>query len=254
MARLKQKGVRIVKHLGARGCPADDSVVLAAIPILRGETLRGLHLDWRNFLGAATVTAEELNLHAVFVPWTLVGSQDSITGAILDSLLERSVADDDIADLHYGGEPNTLVTPFGREDFVDMQDVVGVESIYRSEGLMTPDTALGIGVLSIYNRNVRIRKNYFFPESGMILCGVVRYEHSAQTSFGVAEADGSANLRHWAGALRGPLDEEGDDQRDKLRELLYGGDNYIEADKFGGNAVQSVLKLQAVIGTPFPTK
>lgn len=259
MAPLKKiEGTRLVRHMAARRCPTAATKVLVAIPVLRGESCRSLHLD-----GVIIQTDEdgydqllEANWYGIFIPFQWAGSSSVGTGG-LETELALAISNQD-GTSPWGGEPN----PGGASaEWIDRQVMGQTTIFFRREtwlkpSIGVPDTAAVPVALNTQGRGVdtfktTVHRRMDFDSDGILIVGVHRGTVLAQTDFGVAELDDSASLTEFMIALTQPSTAANANAQ-QLAELLYGGDTFIEADTLKDGNCVAYLKAIALIHTPYP--
>lgn len=266
--------IRVVKHLGARACPADDSRVLMAVPYFVGEKIKSISMDCYFASGAASAIDQpgECNWYGLSIPWSLVyatsllDAGNAITGLgtvpLIDSLYKQwLLAVDESATQYFGGdadldpEKSTGEEGHSTEELID-SGPIGVQRWFNRERIMQPMAAEGNTVIRFGDSfTTRTTKFQNAGMGGLLLFGMVRYEFGANTEFNVEHDD--ATVREALGLLlAGDYTKvkariEGDTSTfgDFLRTVLFGGDNYIEADTLKGPAGNGFVKATISIET-----
>ncbi len=270
--------VRVVKHLGARSCPADDGKVLMAIPTFPGEKVSHIRMSGYFASGADSAIDQpgELNWYGISVPWGIVFATDMITGggpgilgsvADIDKLYTRWLrsANEGI-DQYYGGDVDADPEEVAGEEAHSSEELIdsgpiGVHRWFSREVVMQPLAAEGNLVIRFGDSySGVIGKVPVAAMGSLLLFGVVRFEHAAETNFNV-EIDDATSKEALGLLISGDYTKalarvEGDTGTvgDFLRTVLYGGDNYIEADTLKGPAGKAVVKAQIIINTPLGVK
>lgn len=264
--------MRVVKHIGARSIIEDDAKVLMAIPTGPGEKIMGGRISAYFASGddSAIDQPGECNWYGIMVPWSLVfatslldgGQAPSIldTVAKIDTLYEQWLASvNESGTEMYGGDVDAdPETKSGEEGHVSDELLdsgpIGVAKWYSRETLMLPLAAEG---------NTVIRFGDFFqgripsipaPKmGGLALFGMVRFAAAAETNFNI-ELDDVTSKEAMGYLISGDYTTinarvEGDTGAigDYLRTVLYGGDNYVEADTLKGPAGKAVVKANFFI-------
>lgn len=240
VSRLAGKdSMRKVRHLGGRTVAVDaNPVVLAALPVLRGETMRFLDFE---FYGCeqADEPPEQPRLVSVeigYVPGMLF--QGTIDTTSLEAAYRRVLGTNLGTEQGLGGDPN----PSADEAhwLTNAGAVFGGRIMWRKEMLTIPMGLFGnFTNVSGTGTTTPETKHYFktggtlkggtFRDAGIIMAVFHSPNIAAQTDFGVAEADDQQSLAEVYEALRDG-NVTADTDAAKLQELLFGGDTYIEAD------------------------
>lgn len=269
--------MRIVKHLGARSVPADDSKVLMLVPLFPGEKLVRAEISGYFASGddSAIDQPGELNWYGLTVPWQLVfatklldsGGSASEPGTVGDwDILFRQWlkgADDD----YWGGDVDADPEEIADEEGHDLAGTDAEELIhsgpigpylwYTREALMEPLAAEGNTIIRFGDVFRSVTKGQGGHAMGSVaIFGMVRFEHAAETNFNV-EFDDATSREAMGLLLAGDYTKvnamvHGNTGAlgDYLRTVLYGGDNYIEADTLKGPAGKAVVKGRFVIDGP----
>lgn len=249
---MPTRRVRRPIHVGSRLVAGTEAgYVVTAIPTLAGEVVERIRID------ALTLTRDEegfdqptmSNWYGVHMPMSY-GSVNSLTTALMDDYLEKfhSVT---AADTYLGGEAN----PSGEvASWLGGEEAPGYNSWFRRHKLMRPVPAgYTLGVTPnlaagwIDEFSTRIDMNREFPE-GVLLLGIQAFEIASQTTFGVTEMDNSASRINISEALREFHTTNATSA--KVAEVLWGGDNYIEADSFKNQDRRAYALVQAHIRLP----
>ena len=267
--------MRIVKHLGARSTPADEATPLILIPCFPGETIKNLSISAYCASGDASAIDQpgQMGWAGLTIPWSILwASQMLDAGAApnsfsavssFDQLFERFLLSvDESGTEYYGGDvdadPETTTGEEGHaaEELID-SGPIGVHQFLDRQVVMQPLAAEG---------NTTIRFGDFFnmdtgpvpgaKMGGLLMLGAVRYEHASELNFNV-ELDDATSIEMMGLLISGDYTKvkakiEGDTSAlgDYLRTVLFGGDNYIEADTLKGPAAKSVMMVKAVIDSP----
>ena len=265
-------GTRLVRHLGARSCPADASTVLMLVPTFPGEKVSHARLSAYFASGDDQSIDQpgELNWYGLSVPWSLVFATPMIRGGQAPALMANVAAYDTLfkewlrgpaADQYYGGDvdadPEEEAGEEGHaaEELLD-SGPIGVHKWFAREVVMTPYASEGNNVIRFGDGFSGVFSKIPTAAMGSLLMfGIVRYEFAAQTNMNV-ELDDAVSREAMGLLLSGDYSKvgakvEGDTSSmgDFLRTVLYGGDNYIEADTLKGPAGKAVVKSQFIIKT-----
>lgn len=265
--------MRVVKFLGARSCAADQAKVLIAMPFFPGEKIQNMSLSAYFASGDASAIDQpgECNWYGLTIPWSLVWASNLLdagdtpnvlgTAPAIDQLYTQWLRDiDEDSGEVFGGDVDSDVEAStgeeGHEDELINSGPIGVHKYLSREVIMTPLAAEG-------NTVIRFGDMFYkdtgpIPGSamgGLLLLGMVRFDSSAETNFGVELDD--ATSREAMGLLIGgdytkvKAKVEGDTSAlgDYLRTILFGGDNFIEADTLKDPAGKATVKASVVIDT-----
>lgn len=267
--------MRVVKHIGARSCAVDTGKVLLAIPTFPGEKISNLNLDGYFASGddSAIDQPGEVNWYGITLPWTLAFISNAIhagaaigdlgTPGDIDSLFIQYLrnAAEGSGDV-FGGDvdidPDTDTSADGpSESALIKSGPIGVFQWFSREVLMRPLAAEG---------NTVIRFGDHFTHNtgpipahalgGLNLFGMVRYVATAQTEFNI-ELDDTTSLSMMALMIAGDytrvmarVESDAAASGDFLRTVLFGGDQYVEADTLKGPAGKAAVKAVAYINSP----
>lgn len=266
---------RVVKHLGARSCPTDDSKVLFAVPYFPGEKIRSARISAYFASGDASAIDQpgECNWYGITIPWSLVfathmmdagggptglGSVGTIDELYSMWLRQADFSDDDTE--FFGGDvdadPETRTKETEGHDETELLDhgPIGVTKWFSREVVLQPFAAEGNTVIRFgdsFNATPKNLGGHSF--GGIALFGMVRYEAAAETNFNI-EFDDTVSKEMMGLLMAGDYSSvsakiEGDTSTsgDFLRTVLFGGDNYIEADTLKGPAGKAVAKASFFI-------
>lgn len=210
----------------------EGAKALVAIPVFRGEVIERIALD-----GFAVTRTAETNVDQPpvfswvggFMPYpfgTNAVGGPQLTTALIDGWLQTLQAPG--AGSYLGAEAN----PGGDAGFLGAGDsyaqinfrraVIGDPMPVALDGLGNADARFVDRFRTVIERELEATSH------GMWVFGGRSWRMDAQTDFGVAEIDNTAVVGEIVSALRG----ESLGLATKAGELLWGGDNYIEADSF----------------------
>jgi len=265
--------IRVVKHIGARSCPADDSVVLTLIPTFPGERIANLDISAYFASGddESIDQPSEMNWYGIVVPWSIFWSTDLLKQtapdyenvADFDSLFEmwtRSATE--ASNKYWGGDVDAdpedqAVEEGSGEDALLDSGPIGVHTWFTREIVMIPMAAEGNNIIR-FGDQFTSRLNGL-PRSSMgalYMFGVFRSEHTAETNFNI-ELDDTVSKEGMGLLMSGDYPRveakiQGDTGLlgDFLRTILFGGDAYIEADTLKGAAGKATVKVRAAINSP----
>lgn len=255
----KQRGRRVVRHMGGRLIAAASPTCMVAIPTLPGESLERMSIQTYSAADSNVQpdSAEAMDWVAVWYPWDFISSITgaSITSAGLDSMISKVLSPLS----PFGGEPNP-----GGEDPTSPASIFGpFEAFWSRTALLAATLWAGVG--DIVGSDARptakfqetFNKNLYWTTPGLVLVGCELLPTDAQTDFGAAEIDTGltdAQYEHIA-----TVENDNDfsllnAQEKQAYELLYGGDTYIEADTWKDDDVRAHIMVQAQIRTPYPER
>ena len=273
--RSKKMGVRVVKHLGARSVLADTAKCLILCPTFPGESIKAIHMSAYFASGDDSSIDQpgELNWYGLSIPWQTVFATEMLgqgapsimsTVAHYDTLFKQWLHGGD--DEYYGGDvdadPELIAGEEGHdlagadaEELID-SGPIGVHKWFSREVVMQPYAAEGNNVIRFGDSfQATINKVPIAAMGSLIIFGMVRFEHAAETNFNI-ELDDAISKEAMGLLLSGDYTKvgakvEGDTGSlgDYLRTVLYGGDNYIEADTLMGPDGKAIVKSQIVIST-----
>lgn len=276
--------IRVVRHIAGRAVTSDDAKLLAAIPYGAGERLRHIRCD--AYAGARADTAAdqpgEINWIAIDVPWSIIlTSETAAYQGGTAGLNEASEWDQMFRNLvleygtdgneYYGGDydagqndpipaPGEEPQSTGDSDEPLIQRSKGPSGIVRlfaREVLTRPLLSEGNQAVRFFDEwNQAFEGRAMRESGGCVLIGVVRYDTPVETNWGVEFTSGGAKA---LGPLIG-----GDSSRvqeyiqnntgeigDRLRTMLFGGDNYIESATVKADDMKAYLKCWASIESPY---
>ena len=257
--KLPQSGWRSVRHIGGRLCEDSTARALVAIPTLPNETLSRLNLQ---FFAATDSdiqvdSPQSYEAHLVWTPFNWMGPAGSttITSSTMDNVITNAITQGTIppygADANPGGDEPEVV--YGSE---------GVEFIWNDDRILASSSGPGMAYngVSVTKENHAIdrwsysmKKRRYFEQPGIIIFGVYVHATPAQTDFGVAEMDASAITPATFNDIFVTRDFSSlSAQEQKIYEVVYGGDTYIEADTWKDQNIRSHVKAQALFKTPYP--
>lgn len=263
---------RVVKHLGSRSAPEDASVVLMAIPTFPGEKI--VSMDMNGYFASGDDSSidqpGEINWYGLAIPWGHVWATQMIkaggtpgilgTVAAIDLLFNEYLFEVDTDGTEvWGGDadidPEVVTGEEGHtvEELID-SGPIGVHKFFKREKLMSPFAAEGNNVIRFGDSFSADVRDIPAPAMGALnLFGVVRFAPDAETNFNV-ELDGSTAREAIGLLLTGDYTKikakiEGDTSTlgDYIRTVLFGGDQYVEADTLKGPAGKAHVKASIMI-------
>lgn len=270
--------VRVVRHIGGRIFAADTAKPLAIIPYFPGERPRHIRVDAYQATRSTSEVDQppETNWLAINVPWQVVLTHATQAGSGgVDGLDEASEWDTIWRNLvlEYGTDGNEFYGGDGHNTDADVPEApgenngkpeiersmgpLGIQRLYSREVLMRPLLAEGDGEIRWFDEfNTALAPVRPFQHGGVIMFGVIRYTVEAQTNFGV-EMD-SAVMKAMRAALGADMSRvqniitnDTGATGDAIRTLLFGGDNYIEADTIQSMQTRAHCKVWASIESPY---
>lgn len=266
---------RVVKHLGARSTPTDASKVLMAIPYFPGEKIVSCKLSCYFASGDASAIDQpgEINWYGITVPWSLVWATNMMNAGAAPDVLDnvdavdqlfiqwlKDVTDSEAGERFGGDVDDDKETVTGEEGHVAEELIdsgpIGVHKWFKREVIMAPFAAEGNTVIRFGDSFSADPSVPAAKQGGLALFGVVRFDAAAQTTFNITLDDTAS--REIMGLLIGgdytkiKAKIEGDTSAvgDYARTVLFGGDNYIEADTLKGPAGKSFVKASILIDSP----
>ena len=268
----RQKGIRVVRHFGTRIHSSGVVRTLIAMPVLAGETLSSLRMDYVGISkeSHSCTTLIHNNIGAMFTPFPWGAHGMSLTNDTMDKHGTEFFLTDD-----FDSEP---YAPFGADDrdqtdhLVETARQVNVsqrELIFNRSKLMLPMVGAGNGHCMDQFQTVvgRGKKSYYFATSGYIGIYAYQYTNEAATSFAVTRMDNSVSISSMLAALGQELlvtaiDKQGGGGNENLGaeirtfyNAIYGGDSFITGGTIRGDGedeVTNYMTTSAVIKTPYP--
>lgn len=267
--------MRVVKHLGARSCPSDDAKVLMVVPTFPGEKIIGGRISAYFASGDASAIDQpgEINWYGLSIPWSLmfatnlmeVGNTPEALGTVAsyDNLYAQYLrATDDSTGEVFGGDVDTDPEITTGEEGHTVEELIdsgpiGVHRWFSRESVMQPMAAEGNTVIRFGDSFSHIIRGVnAHAMGGVTFFGVVRFDPSAETNFNI-ELDDTTSREMMGLLIAGDYTKvkakiEGDTAAtgDFLRTVLFGGDNFIEADTLKGPAGKAVVKASFLIDSP----
>lgn len=271
--------IRVVRHIGARSVDEDEAILLAAIPYGAGERIRHVRMDAFAATRAASFADQpsEINWLAVDVPWAVLLTHSAVGGgtggpAALDTAAEWDTIFRNLmleygtdGNEYYGGDahastPDVVLEPSAPGNTPAIEASMGPSGIHRilsREVLMRPLLAEGESEIRWFDEfNVAVSPRVRRESGGVLLIGVVRYTAAAQTNFGVEfDADQALAMKALIGGdmqrIRAMIQSDTSSAGDALRTMLFGGDNYVEADTLKADDAKAYIKVWASVETPY---
>lgn len=267
---------RVVKHLGARSAAADEAKVLMLVPTFPGERIRSASIDSYFASGddSAIDQPGECNWYGMSIPWQLVFATDMMVAganvstmgdvASYDKIFRQYLKGGD--DEYYGGDVDADPEEIAGEESHDTSGTsaeelldsgpIGVFKWFAREVLMNPLAAEGNTVIRFGDFfKARVNAIPAHAMGALNIFGIVRHEHAAETNFNI-ELDDTTSKEAMGLLMAGDYTKvgamvEGNTAAlgDFLRTVLYGGDNFIEADTLKGPAGKAIVKGKFVIST-----
>lgn len=266
---------RVVKHVGSRSVPEDDTKVLMAVPFGPGEKIVSVNLDCYFASGDASAIDQpsQCNWYGITIPWSLVFATELLKAggapstlpsvASIDAIYAQWLKDvtDDAAEV-FGGDvdtdPETTSTEedHATEELLD-SGPIGVHKWFSREVIMRPFAAEGNTVIR-FGDDFRTSVHGVPSASmgGLLLFGMVRFQTDAETNFNI-ELDDTTSRANMGLLIAGDYAKidakiKGDTGSggDFIRTVLFGGDNYIEADTLKGAAGKASAKASFFIQSP----
>ena len=232
----------------------------------------------------------ELNWHVLSIPWDIwvtnsganqwsdIDDPDTATeiDRVFKNLLFEWSAD---GNEYYGGDTEADKVEVNRDDLApDTTDssASGTEATALATSVAERGSMGPLGIVRILGREIwadnmvsdgdgKVRQGdqwtgetaVSIPGPTMIVGGVIRYEHAAETNFGV-EINTSSRKQARNMLIGGDLsrvqahiEKDSGTVGDYIRTMLFGGDAYIEADTVKGEAMKHYWKGVATVDTPY---
>ena len=254
----RQRGYRYPKHSGfGTITTAGLQDVVAAVPILRGESLRHVHVDWWMADTGNDDLGEPINMlmYGIYFPYTFAIGGVSLTEANIEEMVAEHFHD---PLQNYGGDPGGAAGESDQEDWVGEDEAVsGIEVIFKRWATLKPYQVIEKTgpVDTFYHRDAgktSIRKDRYFGADGFIAWGFQWLPNPQDDDLlGIEVLDASIGTPTTileAIVSGAPADEDASNQ---VRELIYGGDaKGAQADSTGD--VDCMLLLDHAIATPYP--
>jgi len=264
--------MRVVKHLGARSCPADDAKALILVPTFPGEKIQWLNMSAFFASGDDSSIDQpgEINWYGLFLPWSTMwatdlfisggGPEDFGDVADFDSLYKMWVLETGgDGTEYYGGDVDAdAESVAGEEEHSDEELIesgpIGPVRFFSREVIMRPYAAEGNNVIRFGDDfECHLTRMPSTPYGGLLMMGVVRHEHAAESNFNI-ELDDATSKAGMGLMMAGDYDKVQAMVQsntaalgDYIRTVLFGGDNYIEADTLMGPAGKAAIKAQVGI-------
>lgn len=260
--RPKITGERVVQHIGGREQAAAGTFrVQAVIPMLAGETLRQMNL-W----GFGITDDEEqpdsimsTEWGVIRLPWDWLGTQFAASTSGVEGVLSEHWRQ---GTQQY--DPNPGGTSPRANELFGWQSAAKV--LYQKYHFAYPmttyryQTDFGVGTEATVARafhgfrfSATVKDIRALDEPSIVAVVVLRDPHTAQTDLGILDVDALAP-ENYEEVLTGADFDELDATEQKLHELLYAGDTYIEADTWKDTSIRTYVHLTARIGTPYPRR
>lgn len=225
-------GARRPTHVGTRTLTDEGSAALCAFPSFRGEVIERIALDVACYTTDDNTNFDQppiISWVGIHVPWNYqhggIGTGD-IDGQITDMFGAHTD--------YLGGEPNPSGNiPWGGEKFGQVGSVWFKRNVIGNPVPVGKDAVDNADARFIDRFRTVVKRPFEVQADTLSIFASRVYRLDAQTDFGVAEIDVSATMQDMANAYRRLGIGQGlSTQALKAHELLYGGDNYIEADSF----------------------
>lgn len=259
--------MRVVKHIGARSTPVDDQKVLLAIPTFPGEKIKNIHLSAYLASGDASAIDQpgECNWYGISLPWSLVFISNALHGGGPIGDLGSVPDIDSLFTQYLVGAQETAGEVFGGDVDIDADTdtdsdgpneralidsgPIGVTKWFNREVIMAPFAAEGNTVIRFgdsFSANTGPIAAHAF--GALHLFGVVRFVATAETNFNI-ELDDTVSLAMMSLLIAGDytkvmsrVENDTSSSGDYLRTVLFGGDQFVEADTLKGPAAKATVK------------
>jgi len=245
--RKAENGKRRPVHVGSRLSIGEVTRAVVSIPLFRGEYVERIALDVLNVTKTAETNVDQPPIFGTFgVVFPFAFQTFQFTTAIADDSLQRSVTANNGdylgGEANPGGNYTSGLGDQGRLRMVFKRNVIGDPMPVGQDALNNADARF------IDRFRTVIKRGFEVATDSVLLIGVHTWRLDAQTDFGVAEIDNSLLAQDWARAYFDPVDTDGArPQADKARELIYEGDNFIEADSFKETDRRSFMIVRPTI-------
>jgi len=270
-------GLRVVRHLGARSVPADDSKILAVMPLFPGETVSWMNISAYFASGddSSVDQPSECNWYGISIPWPILWATGLRKGAGVETMAGVPEWDELYKDWlletsegtpggeRYGGDVDSdpeevegEQTTTGDEEMLD-SGPIGPYRWFSREVVMRPYAAEGNNVIR-FGDDFEAHLSRFKKASygQVLLFGMVRYEHSVETNFNLELDDATAQraigllISGDYPKVQSVVESDSGALGDWIRTVLFGGDTYIEQDTLKGAAGKAAVKIQLGIDSP----
>lgn len=237
-----QRNWRHPIHVGTRAWTDSEygGKGIIAAPVLPGEQLSSVRLDAVAMTRDSDPNMDQppiIQWWGGFFPFTWAGTE-SINTADIDEMVDE-IDETTGGGVHLGGEAD--IGGGGQSDYL------GDGGLFESR-IFLDRTRIGrsisVGKDALENDDARhsdefhtnFRLNWRFNCMGVIILGGKQYNVAANTVFAVGDMDEGIQSNNLIAAYTEPT--EGGGTHGNVRELLYGGDNYIEADSYKSDAIR----------------
>lgn len=254
---------RTVKHVGARTFDATAGITpqaLVAMPVFRGDELRWLNYQFFGCEQGDTPPEQPslINMFIGYCPGIILTGSAQSTAQIEDDM-RAALWGDDPGQNPFGGEPNPGAAE-GEWNF-ERSELTGARFLMRKWQLTKQyhfgqeltlvsgsGATTGIQGKHSYGDTGRLRGGRF-SQNGVIFAGIWQPDMSAQTTFGITELDDQVSNEELANATENAA-PAADGDAAKIQELIFGGDNYIEADTLKDLDHRAYCVIDAGINSP----
>lgn len=278
------RGHRVFRAIGARSVAVDNGVVLVAMPIWPGETLKWMRIDAAAMAGdASAYKLGEINWRGLIVPSADLGiggmdltgglESDADFTSTIDTTYKRyTMQPEALADQYYGGDANAETQEEeaipGYADMARFRKSGMIADVFRREVFMRPYGNDGTTFLQSDWFNTSVSKNVYRRQPSFLLLGVHKFETAAETNFNWENVQSftsqsasfgihsmiwdpefiEANLEDMP-RLTAPTAVEGPQGAAMLAQVLR-GDAYIESDRMAEGTTYAFVKVQIGVDTP----
>lgn len=254
----RQRGTRTSQHLFGRLHDTPSAgLALAAFPLMPGESLRAM--NWNVWActddgGTQPDSAIPYSLLIVYEScnWFETNSPYGSASAV-NGVLTRAAEQANTGPFEWDPNPSatdaSVQGPYDNQEILFVQHrmltAMGQPTYYEvAEVLATGDCRPSDKYIGKYEKNIYSR------DGGIVVFGIYSPDCTAQTSFGVADFDLTANT--FQEIVEAESTEFDELAAPKAYEMMYGGDRYIEADTLKNDDFRIQGQLQALISTPWP--
>lgn len=261
---------RVIKLISGRSCPSDDAICLHAFWTGPGEHVQNIRLSCYGAAGGDNAIDQpgECNWYGFSLPFQAAVLRDTFSttpGAIgtlngtdsFDNLFESTVRTSDLAnnDIYWGGDEDADLAEGEESGELDAsspqldEPPIATDFWFSREVLTHPLAAEGNTVIRFGDEFSTSLRRFSTPKMGaMNMFGVMRSEISALTNF-VAELSSDSIeeligliMTGRYGRVQQILQTDTSVRGDLARQMLLGGDAYIEASTLQASAMKFYSK------------
>lgn len=269
--------IRVVRHIAGRSVDEGEAIPLVIIPYGAGERLRHIRMDAYIATRANSYADQpsEINWVAIDVPWSVLftglqggtgGTGDLNTATEWDTMYRNLVLEYGVDGSEYYGGDSDMGTPDPVEEPGTVNDEPaitrtigpsGIQRIFSREVLMRPLFSDGAEQVRYFDEfSTAVSPKVLREHGGAVLLGAVRYDVDQQANFGIEfSSDMAKGMKALIGGdiqrVQAMIQQDTSGAGDRLRTVLFGGDNYVEADTLKNDPAKAYLKVWCSIETPY---